>query len=46
MSFAVAGFVAQKDVIIEDVACIDISYPRFFQDLTVLGCDTFSLQNP
>ncbi|MGC8778047.1 MAG: 3-phosphoshikimate 1-carboxyvinyltransferase [Candidatus Caldatribacteriaceae bacterium] len=45
MSFAIAGFVAQKDVVIEDVDCISISYPHFFQDLATLGCDSFRLQN-
>ncbi|MCX7668416.1 MAG: 3-phosphoshikimate 1-carboxyvinyltransferase, partial [Atribacterota bacterium] len=46
MSFAIAGLVAQNDVVIEDVDCIGISYPRFFQDLVTLGCDTFTLSNP
>lgn len=46
MSFAIAGFVAQGDVVIEDVDCIGISYPHFFQDLMTLGCDTFTLSNP
>ncbi|MEN3187416.1 MAG: 3-phosphoshikimate 1-carboxyvinyltransferase [Atribacterota bacterium] len=45
MSFVIAGFVAQRSVVIEDVDCIRISYPRFFQDLVTLGCDTFTLLN-
>ncbi|MGQ9473618.1 MAG: 3-phosphoshikimate 1-carboxyvinyltransferase [Candidatus Caldatribacteriaceae bacterium] len=45
MSFAVAGFLSREDVVIENVDCVDVSYPNFFRDLRLLGCDSFSLQN-
>lgn len=45
MSLMVAGLVAQDMVVVEDVECVAISYPDFFQDLATLGCDTFTLQD-
>lgn len=45
MSFAIAGLLSREGIVIENVDCVDISYPNFFQDLVLLGCDSFSLQN-
>ena len=36
MSFAVASLIADGETILDDPACVDISYPRFFRDLQAL----------
>jgi 5-enolpyruvylshikimate-3-phosphate synthase len=33
MSCAVAGLVAQSDVIVEDLECVQTSFPNFFDQL-------------
>ncbi len=37
MSFAVAGLVSKTEMIIEDVECIDTSFPNFFEILEGIG---------
>ena len=36
MSFAVAALVAEGECSLDDEACVRISYPAFFQDLSSL----------
>jgi 3-phosphoshikimate 1-carboxyvinyltransferase len=38
MAFAVAGLAATGPVEIDDSACVDISYPDFFETLETLVC--------
>ncbi len=37
MSFAIAGLLSSKPIVIEDIECVDTSYPRFFRDLKGLA---------
>lgn len=37
MSFALAGSVAREEVLIEDISCVDTSYPDFWRDYRALG---------
>ncbi len=37
MSLVIAGIVGEKDLIVEDVDCVKISYPNFFSDLEKIG---------
>ncbi|MGQ9622636.1 MAG: 3-phosphoshikimate 1-carboxyvinyltransferase [Candidatus Caldatribacteriaceae bacterium] len=37
MSFVVAGLLSEEGVVVEDVDCVDVSYPTFFSDLEKLG---------
>jgi 3-phosphoshikimate 1-carboxyvinyltransferase len=34
MAFAVAGLIAQGNTVIRDSACVDISFPGFFESLS------------
>ena len=36
MSFAVASLIADRPVALDNTACVDVSYPEFFRDLTSL----------
>jgi len=33
----IAGIVGKKDLVVEDIDCIKISYPDFFSDLEKIG---------
>ncbi len=44
MSFIIAGLTGSKTVVVKDVDCIEISYPRFFTDLATLGCSGVSIE--
>ncbi|HAX99168.1 MAG TPA: 3-phosphoshikimate 1-carboxyvinyltransferase [Candidatus Atribacteria bacterium] len=52
MSMVIAGLIADTPVEVEDIECISISYPNFFQDLQKIGYGDFqifpdtSLMNP
>ncbi len=37
MSLVIAGIVGNKDLIVEDIDCVKISYPNFFSDLEKIG---------
>lgn len=37
MSFVVAGLLSEEGIVVEDVDCVDVSYPTFFSDLKKLG---------
>ncbi|HQE25196.1 MAG TPA: hypothetical protein PKZ70_04150 [Candidatus Atribacteria bacterium] len=37
MSLVIAGIVGKKDLVVEDIDCIKISYPDFFSDLEKIG---------
>ena len=41
MSMVIAGLIADAPVEIEDIECISISYPNFFQDLQKIGYGGF-----
>ncbi len=37
MAFSVAGLVAEGETIIDDIKCVQISYPDFYRDLTIVS---------
>ncbi|MDI3543173.1 MAG: 3-phosphoshikimate 1-carboxyvinyltransferase [Candidatus Atribacteria bacterium] len=37
MSLVIAGITGNKDLIVEDIDCVKISYPNFFSDLEKIG---------
>ncbi|HXL01609.1 MAG TPA: 3-phosphoshikimate 1-carboxyvinyltransferase [Candidatus Atribacteria bacterium] len=37
MSLVIAGIVGEEDLIVEDIDCVRISYPEFFEDLGKIG---------
>lgn len=37
MSLVIAGIVGKRDLVVEDIDCIKISYPDFFSDLEKIG---------
>lgn len=43
MSLVIAGLISQKEVTVEGVDCIEISYPQFFDHLQQLGCPTIKV---
>ncbi|NLJ50202.1 MAG: 3-phosphoshikimate 1-carboxyvinyltransferase [Candidatus Atribacteria bacterium] len=43
MSMVIAGLIADAPVEIEDIECISISYPNFFQDLQKIGYKDFKI---
>lgn len=44
MSFTIAGLLSAGGVVIEDVDCVDVSYPTFFADLAKLGITTITFE--
>lgn len=44
MSFTIAGLLSAEGVVVEDVDCVDVSYPTFFSDLKKLGIPTITLE--
>lgn len=44
MSFIIAGLLSSEGVIVEDIDCVDVSYPTFFADLEKLGVATITFE--
>lgn len=44
MSFTIAGLLSSEGIVIEDVDCVDVSYPTFFADLARLGITTITFE--
>jgi 3-phosphoshikimate 1-carboxyvinyltransferase len=44
MSFIIAGLLGEGSVVVEDVDCVDVSYPSFFTDLGKLGIQSVTVE--